>query len=123
MNCQDKQLQFVTAGQNRVNRLMEQFILKNVNNYWETRIVFHLSRIYTGDHALLIATLVPISPTFYEQLLRQNPFAKKLPTQIVSTLKLCKELWYDCQFHQHFTSSFFIPKFFAHLLCAYNLGL
>jgi hypothetical protein len=29
--------------------------------------------------------LVSISPTFYEQLLRQNPFAKKLETQIVST--------------------------------------
>ncbi len=27
---------------------------------------------------------VSISPTFYEQLLRQNPFAKKLQTQIVS---------------------------------------
>jgi hypothetical protein len=26
-----------------------------------------------------------ISPTFYEQLLRQIPFAKKLQTQIVST--------------------------------------
>ncbi len=31
------------------------------------------------------AGLVPISPTFYEQLLRQYPFAKKLQTQIVST--------------------------------------
>jgi hypothetical protein len=29
--------------------------------------------------------LVSISPTFHEQLLRQNPFAKKLQTQIVST--------------------------------------
>jgi hypothetical protein len=28
---------------------------------------------------------VSISPTFYEQLWRQNPFAKKLQTQIVST--------------------------------------
>ncbi len=27
---------------------------------------------------------VSISPTFYEQLLRQNPFAKKLQTQIVN---------------------------------------
>jgi hypothetical protein len=26
-----------------------------------------------------------ISPTFYEQLLRQNPFAKKIQTQIIST--------------------------------------
>jgi hypothetical protein len=30
------------------------------------------------------ASLVSISPTFYEQLLRQNPFAKKLQSQIVS---------------------------------------
>jgi hypothetical protein len=28
---------------------------------------------------------VSISPTFYEQLLRQIPFAKKLQTQIVRT--------------------------------------
>jgi hypothetical protein len=34
---------------------------------------------------------VSILPTFYEQLLRQNPFAKKIQTQIVSTLKLCKK--------------------------------
>jgi hypothetical protein len=33
----------------------------------------------------LSADLVSISPTFYEQLLRQNPFAKKLQTQIVCT--------------------------------------
>jgi hypothetical protein len=73
--------------------------------------------------AKVISGQVSISPTFYEQLLRQNPFAKKLQTQIVSTQKLCKELWYDCQFHLYFTSSFFITEFFAHLLCAYNLGL
>jgi hypothetical protein len=36
-------------------------------------------------HCATIAGLVSISPTFYEQLLRQNPFAKKLQTQIVST--------------------------------------
>jgi len=35
--------------------------------------------------------LVSISPTFYEQLLRQNPFAKKLQAQIVSTQKLRKK--------------------------------
>ncbi len=29
--------------------------------------------------------LVSISPTFYSQLLCQNPFAKKLQTQMVST--------------------------------------
>jgi hypothetical protein len=34
---------------------------------------------------ILIVGLVSISATFYEQLLRQNPFAKKLQTQIVST--------------------------------------
>jgi hypothetical protein len=32
-----------------------------------------------------IGVLVSISPTFYEQLLRQNPFAKKLQTKILST--------------------------------------
>jgi hypothetical protein len=32
-----------------------------------------------------IVALVSISPTFHEQLLRQNPFTKKLQTQIVST--------------------------------------
>ncbi len=62
---------------------------------------------------------VPISPTFYEQLLRQNPFAKKLQTLIVCTVQ---RTLYDCQFHQYFTSNFFIPKFFVHLLCAYNLS-
>jgi hypothetical protein len=44
-------------------------------------------------HACLLL-LGPISPTFYEQLLRQNPFAKNLQTQIVSTLKLRKKLFY-----------------------------
>jgi hypothetical protein len=38
---------------------------------------------------------VSISPTFYEQLLRHDPFAKKLKTQIVSTSRLRKELWYE----------------------------
>jgi hypothetical protein len=28
-----------------------------------------------------------------------------------------------CQFHQYFTGSFFIQKFFAQLLHSYNLGL
>ena len=37
---------------------------------------------------------VSISPAFYEQLLRQNPFTKKLQTQIVSTEKLRKKLLY-----------------------------
>jgi hypothetical protein len=35
-----------------------------------------------------------MSPTFYEQLLRPNPFAKKLQTQIVSTEKQRKNLLY-----------------------------
>jgi len=38
---------------------------------------------------------VSISPTFYEQLLRQNPFAKKLQTQILSSKKLSKKLLYE----------------------------
>jgi hypothetical protein len=32
-----------------------------------------------------LASQLSISPTFCEQLLRQNPLAKKLQTQIVST--------------------------------------
>jgi hypothetical protein len=42
---------------------------------------------YDGHSFFLagFASQMPISPTFYEQLLRQNPFAKKLQTQIVST--------------------------------------
>jgi hypothetical protein len=39
--------------------------------------------------------MVSISPTLYEQLLRQNPFAKKLQTQIVSTEKLFKK--FSCE--------------------------
>jgi hypothetical protein len=38
---------------------------------------------------------VSISPTFYEQLLCHNPFAKKLQTKIVSTKKLRKKLLYE----------------------------
>ena len=36
-----------------------------------------------------------ISPTFYEQLLRQNPCAKKVQTYNVSTKKLLKTLSYE----------------------------
>jgi hypothetical protein len=37
-----------------------------------------------------VCNQVSISPAFYEQLLHQNPFTKKLQTQIVSTEKLRK---------------------------------
>ncbi len=41
---------------------------------------------YKENEVLWTCTQVSISPTFYEQqLLCQNPFAKKLQTQIVST--------------------------------------
>ena len=36
-----------------------------------------------------------ISPTFYEQLLRQNSFDKKLQTQFLSTEKMRKKLSYE----------------------------
>jgi hypothetical protein len=36
---------------------------------------------------IIISFQVSISPTFYEQLLRQNPFAKKLQTQNSKHLK------------------------------------
>jgi hypothetical protein len=53
-------------------------------------VIFHQIKVtkHTATHA---ATLVLISPTFYEQLFRPNPFAEKLQTQIVSTLKLRKK--------------------------------
>jgi hypothetical protein len=47
------------------------------------------------DLAVSEVDLVSISPTFYEQLLSQNPFAKKLQTQIVSASKLRKKLLYE----------------------------
>jgi hypothetical protein len=65
---------------------------------------------------------VSISPTFYEQLLRQNPFAKKLQTQLVST-KVCKELWYEKAAGKILVKLTVIPKFFAQFIIAYNLGL
>jgi hypothetical protein len=38
-----------------------------------------------GKSAVSFCHQVSISPTFYEQLLHQNPFAKKLQAQVVST--------------------------------------
>ncbi len=69
------------------------------------------------------AHLLAISPTFYEQLLRQNLFAKKLQTQIVSTSKVRKELWYGKAACKILAKLTVMPKFFAQLLSAYNLGL
>jgi hypothetical protein len=54
------------------------------------RLIDALGRAYRMQIDLL-----SISPTFYEQLLRQNPFAKKLQTQIVSTLNLRRKLSYE----------------------------
>ena len=51
-----------------------------------TLATFLVEMLVTATVALhALAALVSISPTFYKQLLRQNPFAKKLQTQIVST--------------------------------------
>jgi len=49
-----------------------------------------LLMIWSLFKVLWILTQLSISPTFCEQLLHQNPFAKKLQTQIVSTEQLCK---------------------------------
>jgi hypothetical protein len=43
---------------------------------------------------------VSISPTSYEQLLHQNPFRKKLQTQIVSAQKLRKKLSHEKAAHK-----------------------
>jgi len=54
-----------------------------------------LSAVLHHENACLahFGNLGPISPTFYEQLLHQNPFAKNLQTQIISTFKLCKKTY------------------------------
>ncbi len=41
---------------------------------------------------LNVIKLVSISPTFYDQLLHQNPFATKLQTYIVSSYKQWKNI-------------------------------
>jgi hypothetical protein len=46
--------------------------------------MYFLVLTMTGKSAASTCSQVSISPTFYEQLLRQNPLAKKLQTQIVS---------------------------------------
>jgi hypothetical protein len=52
-------------------------------------------------HLPATSTLVSISPTFYEQLLRQNPFAKKLQTQNCEHIKeLRKKLLYEKAAHK-----------------------
>jgi hypothetical protein len=56
---------------------MELKTLKNLNSVWNCKI--------WAKSAASLCHQVSISPTFYEQLLRQNPFAKKLQTQILST--------------------------------------
>jgi hypothetical protein len=45
-----------------------------------------------GKSAASLGHQVSISPTFYEQLLRQNHFAKKITNP---NCKLCKELLYE----------------------------
>ncbi len=51
--------------------------------------------IWVGVKSVEADKYVLISPTFDEQLLRLNPFAKKLQTQIVSTQKLRKKHLYE----------------------------
>jgi hypothetical protein len=56
---------------------------KNKNKIFKNDIIFVIKNC--GCLPSQSCLLVSISPTFYEQFLRQNPFAKKLQTQIVST--------------------------------------
>jgi len=44
-----------------------------------------MAAINGGKSGASFCTQVSILETFYEQLMRPNPFAKKLQTQIVST--------------------------------------
>jgi hypothetical protein len=54
---------------------------KLTDDKFEFRLAKRLKRRHDTQHN----DIQSISPTFYEQLLRQNPLAKKLQTQIVST--------------------------------------
>jgi hypothetical protein len=45
----------------------------------------YLKKAQLDLQTAILPNQVSISPTFYELLLCQNPFAKKLETQIVST--------------------------------------
>ncbi len=53
-----------------------------------------IERLGPISSLVCLINLVSILPTFYEQLLHQNPFAKKLQTQIVRPWKVHKELLY-----------------------------
>ncbi len=77
----------------RRNKSMSKFVLKK---YLQTEMFRKIERAFKNAGSFLMNlkrnriydisdNQVSISPTFYEQLLRQNPFAKKLQTQIVST--------------------------------------
>ena len=79
-----------------------------------------------------------ISPTFYKQLLfvqkcfMQLLCAYSFGLKIFGNRKPAYKRWKQnvgeigfrrCQFHQHFTSSFFVQKSFEQLFCTYGLGL
>jgi len=70
---------FVVAGFGiKITRLLA------CSTVWESTVLltdYLWQNIHFTD---MISGLVSISLTFYEQLLRQNPFTKKLQTQIVS---------------------------------------
>ncbi len=53
------------------------------------------NQLWFRKSVVIFCHLVSILPTFYEQLLHQNPLAKKLQTQIVSIEKLRKKLSYE----------------------------
>jgi hypothetical protein len=58
---------------------MEMLVFQQLFTLFKACCAIRINQLSVSD------TRVSISPTFYEQLLCQNPFAKKLQTQIVST--------------------------------------
>jgi hypothetical protein len=60
-------------------------VVGEVVYYWSGMEEVDYVLFYQDKSAANLCHLVSISPTFYEHLLRLNPFAKKLQTQIVST--------------------------------------
>jgi hypothetical protein len=61
---------------------------QKVLQHWPQQAIYHLTDVYVKPFSItkdITGNQVSISPTIYEHLLCQNPFAKKLQTQIVST--------------------------------------
>jgi hypothetical protein len=77
--------------------------------------------IYTSDlRVRLSGHLVSISPTFYEQLLHQNPFAKKLQTKFCAHKSCAKSIGMTVNFTNILRAAF---SYQSSLRCLYVLTI